>query len=65
MPSGYSLQGALPWGTDTTRRKVNRKQLPGRGDSGGLKSPTVQISFALTTSNPNQGNDLTLCQALF
>lgn len=65
MPRGYSLQGALPWGTDTTRGKVNRKQLAGCGDSGGLKSPTVQISFALTTDNHNKGNDLTLCEALF
>lgn len=65
MPSGYGLQGTLPWDTDTTRRKVNREQLTGHGDSGGLKSPTVQVSFALTTGNHDQGNDLTLCQALF
>lgn len=65
MPSGYGLQGALLWDTDTSRRKVNREQLTGQGDSQGLKSPTVQISFALTTGNHDRSNDLTLCQALF
>lgn len=60
-----ACRAALPWDTDPTRGKLNKEQLTRQEGSQGIKSHTVQIPSTLTKGNNDQGNNLTLYQALF